>query len=83
MFFEQTTTTFDMAQVLVFKSNIHDRMEAKALCMALASVPGVERCTVDLEDCDRVLRVQGDQLESNTLVKIVGDWGIGIEELAD
>lgn len=83
MFFEQTTTSFDMAQVLVFKSNIHDRMEASALCTALKSVPGVERCTVDLEDCDRVLRVQGDQLESNTLVKIVGDWGLSIEELTD
>ena len=81
MFFEQTTTTLDMAQVLVFKSNIHDRMEASALCTALKSVPGVERCTVDLEDCDRVLRVHGDHLESNRLVKIVGDWGLSIEEL--
>ncbi|MCU0345338.1 MAG: hypothetical protein MUC59_00235 [Saprospiraceae bacterium] len=70
-----------MADVLVFKSNIYLQHEARALCQALESVPGVERCTLDLEDCDRVLRVQGDALESNALVKIVGDWGLSIEEL--
>ena len=72
-----------MPDVLVFKSNIHHPLEAKALCWALESVPGVERCTIDLEDCDRVLRVACECLESNILVKIVGDWGVGIEELED
>jgi hypothetical protein len=70
-----------MTDVFVFKSNIYLQHEARALCQALESVPGVERCTLDLEDCDRVLRVQGNALESNTLVKIVGDWGLSIEEL--
>ena len=70
-----------MPDVLIFKSNIRLPHEAWALCQALESVPGVERCTLDLEDCDRVLRVAGDDLESSTLVKIVGDWGLNIEEL--
>lgn len=83
MFLKQKSTIPAMPDVLVFKSNIHHSLEAQALCWALESVPGVERCTVDLDDCDRVLRVQGDHLESTSLVKIVSDWGVGIEELAD
>ncbi|MBK8565317.1 MAG: hypothetical protein IPN76_18730 [Saprospiraceae bacterium] len=81
MQFEQNSTTPAMPDVLIFKSNIRLPHEAWALCQALESVPGVERCTLDLEDCDRVLRVAGDDLESSTLVKIVGDWGLNIEEL--
>ncbi len=81
MFSSDETTCFAPADVLVFKSDIQTRVEAMALCTALNSIPGVERCTVDLEDCDKVVRVQGDCLESSCLRRIVQDWGVHIEEL--
>ncbi len=83
MYSPDVITDLNISQVLVFKSDISTRMEAMALCTALRSVPGVSRCSIDLEDCDHVLRVQCEQLESHSLVRIVRDWGVRIEELAD
>ncbi|MBI1227132.1 MAG: hypothetical protein GC192_18010 [Bacteroidetes bacterium] len=83
MFSKQTSTNIHKPEVLVFKTNIHTSPEARALCTALSSVPGVQRCSVDLEDCDKVLRVCGECLQSKFLVKIVEDWGLNIVELED
>lgn len=82
MFLKQHTITPNASiEVLVFKSNISSPSEASALCTALYSVPGVRRCSLDFEDHDKVLRVQGNLPESRILVKIVKDWGVSIEEL--
>lgn len=83
MYSPDVITTLNTSQVLVFKSDIETRMEAMALCTALRSVPGIQRCSIDLEDCDHVLRVQGNCLDCPSLVRIVRDWGVRIEELAD
>lgn len=82
MFLAQETTIVRTNQdVLVFRSNISTLNEASALCTAIASVPGVRGCTIDFEDHDKILRVQGNLPESRILVKIVKDWGVSIEEL--
>jgi hypothetical protein len=82
MFLKQQTFTPNTSnEVLVFRSNISTPSEASALCTALYSVPGVRRCTLDFEDQDKLLRVQGNLPESRILVKIVKDWGVNIEEL--
>ena len=83
MFLTQGTIALSTPGVLVFRSNVCTSMEARALCTALSSVPGVKRCTLDLEDCDKVLCVSGESLESSLLVKIVADWGLHIEELEE
>lgn len=68
-------------EVLVFRSDISTPSEASALCTALYSVPGVRRCSLDFEDNDKVLRIQGNLPESRILVKIVKDWGVSLEEV--
>lgn len=81
MFLKQTFNPNTSNEVLVFKSNISTPSEANALCTALYSVPGVKRCSLDFEDNDKLLRVQGHLPDSRILVKIVKDWGVSIEEL--
>ncbi len=43
--------------ILVFHTNLRDPFEVQQLKPALEPMPGLIRWSVDLDDCDRVLRV--------------------------
>jgi len=46
--------------VLVFKTNIQNDYERIYVQALLNSAAGIHDCTVDLEDCDKVLRIEMD-----------------------
>ncbi len=69
------------ATVLIFKTNIADRSED--VCLALEALPGIRRCTLDLDDCEKVLRVESEDLCTDLVVTTVSDLGFFIEEMPD
>ncbi|MFD1000976.1 hypothetical protein ACFQ21_16740 [Ohtaekwangia kribbensis] len=42
--------------ILLFKTNV-DKRDLPVLQMAMNSVAGVKKWTIDLDDCDKVLRI--------------------------
>lgn len=71
---------YDNQPVMVYKSNIATHTARQAAIGAVLQLDGAVKCTVDIDDCDKVLRVVGtvraDQLQE-TLLRL----GFTIHEL--
>lgn len=70
-----------LLEVYVFRTNIEYSRQQAAVCMAVGKLPGVLRCTVDLEDCDRVLRVECKDVALETIAASVRSMGYFVEEM--
>jgi hypothetical protein len=59
----------------VFKTDVNDEREAKMVVeMLLQSFPG-SRINFDLQDCDRVLRVEGKGICNHTVILVLKQAG--------
>jgi len=56
-------TIFLEKVVLVFKTNVHDLKIARWLVTELQQHFPMHRINFDLDDCDRILRIEGQDLE--------------------
>lgn len=69
--------------VEVFKTNVQRRGVANALVALLNSnFPG-SRINFDLEDCDRVLRVEGDNFHPEKVMMLVNENGFQCHIMED
>jgi hypothetical protein len=67
----------------VFKTNISKRPEANRVCNQLKIDGLVTRATVDLSDCDRILRTVSNKNNWPEIIHAVQSMGFFIEELPD
>jgi hypothetical protein len=67
--------------VEVFKTNVQHREQAEQLTSVLRNRVTCSRITFDLEDCDKVLRVEGGEICVKTVIEIVNTHGLEIEIL--
>lgn len=69
--------------VLVFKTNIQEQNEAMRIIQKLCEFfPGGE-INIDLEDCDKILRVESDLMEVEHVKNILRSLNYSCEELED
>lgn len=59
----------------IFKTNISTLRDKHAVVAAIAGQFSASACTIDLEDCDKVLRVVSQQLEENQIIAFVRSLG--------
>lgn len=70
--------------VLVFKTNVRNRRQSGDLRQLLLRLDAVERCSFDLQDRDRVLRVQGKlSLSARNIEQLLWESGYVCAELPD
>lgn len=69
--------------ILVFKTDIRTQRQAAGICNLLSAQESVVRCTVDMQDCDKILRVEVKWEQSSVLETLVRQQGFFIEELPD
>jgi hypothetical protein len=62
-------------QVEVFKTDVPDPQQAARLIAILRGRVLARRINFDLEDCDRILRVEGEGLRSEAIIRIVEENG--------
>lgn len=67
--------------ILVFQTNINGSVEQ--VCTLLQNLPGVRHCTVDVDDCDKVLRVVSDHACTELIHETVCKLGFFIQEMTD
>ena len=61
--------------VEVFKTNVEEKTATETLIgVLLRSFPSF-KINIDLSDCDRVLRVEGENVESSTIMALVKENG--------
>lgn len=68
-------------EVLVFKTDLTQQRQP-LLADTLSSLGGLLRWSVDWEDCDRVLRVESDNLPSQAVIERLELVKIRCEELS-
>ena len=67
--------------VEAFKTNVQKKAQSKMLLSALSEAFPSVRVNVDLSDCDKVLRVEGDNMEASRIMKLVKEHGFQCEML--
>lgn len=67
----------------VYKTNIENESEALNIKTLLSSNPKIQQCSIDLEDVDKVLRIEASKsLHSNEIIEKIISEGYFCEELA-
>lgn len=67
--------------VEVFKTNVQKKAQSKMLLCALYDAFPSFKINFDLSDCDKVLRVEGDNMESFRIITLVKEYGFMCEPL--
>lgn len=73
----------ELIDLFIFRTDIDKRSEFLTVKYDLEKIKGVQSCTIDLEDCDKVLRVEGENILKSTIVEEIARHGFFCEELAD
>ncbi|WP_373549608.1 heavy-metal-associated domain-containing protein [Haliscomenobacter sp.] len=68
---------------LKFKTNINCGGCVKAVTGFLNEVKGISKWTVDTQNPDKILSVEGDGVDVELVLEAVKDAGFEIEELVD
>ena len=67
--------------VEVFKTNVQKKTQSKMLLCILSEAFPSFRINFDLSDCDKVLRVEGDNIEAVRIMILVKKHGFACEVL--
>jgi len=67
--------------VEVFKTNVQKKTQSKMLLSILSEAFPSFKINVDLSDCDKVLRVEGDNIEALSIMILVKEKGFKCEIL--
>jgi copper chaperone len=70
-------------QVLVLKTNIRYKKHLKEVAPLLDGKHNILRWNVDLQDRDKVLRIEAAALPVNVVIQLIQNAGFDCEELAD
>ena len=65
----------------VFKTNVQKKAESKMLLCVLSEAFPSFKINFDLSDCDKVLRVEGDNLEALRIMILIKEYGFACEIL--
>ena len=72
-----------LATVLVFATSIATKQQARLVARHLSGVAGVAKWNFDLEDCDRILRIESATLEPECIIALLDSVGFECKELPD
>ena len=67
--------------VEVFKTNVQKKAQGKMLLSILSEAFPLSKINFDLSDCDKVLRVEGDNMEASTIMMLVKQHGFNCDVL--
>jgi hypothetical protein len=67
--------------VEIFKTNVQKKAESKMLLCILSEAFPSFKINFDLSDCDKVLRVEGDNMEALPIMILVKEYGFTCEVL--
>jgi hypothetical protein len=69
--------------ILVFKTNIRHKKQVSDITRHISNIEGVVRCNVDLDDRDKILRVEARDLSPRVVEHTLLQAGYVCEELKD
>ena len=70
-----------MNKILVFKTNLTNKKKVEGAKRAIEKIPGIIQWNVDIQDCDKILRIETLDLSAKTIEKHLLLSGFLCEEL--
>lgn len=70
-------------EVLIFKTNVSKQSEVSSLQNLLNRFAHIIQVSVDLEDCDKVLRIVGNNPSPTQIQLLVSSLGLNCSEMED
>ena len=67
----------------VFKTNVQEKDKSRVLIKKLLEQFPASKINFDLEDCDKILRIDSKTIAPRSVIKLLQDTGFDCEELAD
>ena len=67
--------------VEVFKTNVQKKAESKMLLCVLSEAFPSFKINFDLSDRDKILRIEGDNMETSSIIILVKEYGFCCELL--
>lgn len=68
--------------VEIFKTNVQEQLHAQALLRLLHLNLPNHRMNFDLDDCDKILRVEGKEVEPEKILHLVSETGFTCTRLS-
>jgi hypothetical protein len=68
-------TIMEANEIEVFKTNIAKKRDATVVLKTLTLLYPYLRCTFDLDDCDRILRVEGNNMDKQHIITTLQKLG--------
>ena len=72
-----------MCLILVFKTSVSNQSDIRCLISQLNGITDIGKWNFDLEDCDKILRVECENNISNDIMRILNGKGFICTELDD
>lgn len=70
-------------EILILKTNIRSKRHVKAVAPLLDAREKISRWNIDLNDIDKVLRIESTEIGITEVVQLIEQAGFYCEELAD
>lgn len=68
-------------EVLVFKTNVASKKKVSRIAPLLTSFPTIHQWNFDLDDCDKVLRIEASGLNPGSVERLLLTAGFDCQEL--
>lgn len=72
-----------MPEILVFKTSVSNHTDAYSIITELGTMSLVNKVNFDLDDCDNILRVEGENIPAVLVEALVKRKGFECVELTD
>lgn len=78
-------TSTEVQNILIFKTNIQNEYQKSYVQIIMNSAYGIHDCTVDLDDVDKVLRVEIEEkdVDENYVIERMNSLGFMCKTLED
>jgi hypothetical protein len=73
----------EVVDLFIFRTNIDHQSQFTRVKKELQKLGTIQSCTIDLEDCDRVLRIKSENIPLERIVEKVVSHGFLCVELTD
>lgn len=70
-----------MTDIFIYKTNVSTQRHVQQVRALFERVLSIKRWTFDLEDCDKVLRIEANGLRPETIANLLANAGIFCEPL--
>ena len=69
--------------ILIFKTNIHKESDVEKVASLMVDDPRIKKWTIDLEDIDKVLRIESVHMQEQEIIERIIKAGYRCEALND